>query len=273
MDERSLLVNGHFYNRLDGWTAAGGAVYSAGDGDSHYGVASLPAGASIEQQFAVDRARSYSLHCAAKAGDATITIQDGDGGTLPAQIASGSSGAWTDTTLTLGLAPGTTYTLIISNAGVSTILVDDLWLWWVPKTRAELAGIVHRKLAALASDASYATTPAGSQTEGHYTDAIDAGLRSVGAIDAESDTPDIRGLTAALLDSCLSAIERAMLEQLQRYYVLLHDTKDGPTEQKLSQIAAGIKSMASGASGSGGKAGQVVVRSLRRSAADYELLP
>lgn len=269
MDERSLLINGHFYNRIDAWVAAGGAVYSAGDGDAHYGVASLPAGASIHQAFAVDRARSYTLHIACKTGNATIVITDGDGHALPSQSATGSAGVWTENNITLGLAPGTTYTLTVSNAGGSTILVDDLWLWWVPKTRLELAGLVARQLAALASDASFTTTPAGSQTEGAYTDAVDSALRSVGAIDPESDTPDIRGLTAALVDSCVQAIERAMLAKLQRYYVLLVDTKDGPTEQKLSQIAASLKSLAS--SSTGGKAGAVVVRKLDREARDYDL--
>jgi len=76
-------------------------------------------------------------------------------------------------------------------------------------------------------------------------------------------------LTASLIDSCVQAIERAMLAKLQRYYVLLVDTKDGPTEQKLSQIAASLKSLAS--SGSGGKASAVVVRSLGREAKDYDL--
>jgi hypothetical protein len=271
MDERTLLNNGHFYNRLDGWSASGGAVYSAGDGDDHYGVASLPAGASVFQTFSVDHARAYTLHISVKTASATIVITDGDGNNLPSQTGTGSAGVWTETSITLGLAPGTTYTLTVSNAGVSTILVDDLWLWWVPKTRAELAAITARQLAALASDASFATTASGAQTEGNYTDAVDAGLRSVGAIDPESDTPDIRGLSGALLDSCLQAIERAMLSKLQRYYLLLVDTKDGPTEQKLSQIAASLKSLAG--SGSGGKAGAVVVRELRRSAKDYELLP
>ncbi|HEX9441330.1 MAG TPA: hypothetical protein VF909_16715, partial [Roseiflexaceae bacterium] len=241
------------------------------DGDDHYGVASLPAGASIRQSFGVDRARAYTLHISVKTANATIVITDGDGNALPSQTGTGSASVWTETSITLGLAPGTTYTITISNAGVSTILVDDLWLWWVPKTRAELAAITARQLAALASDAGYSTTASGAQTEGNYTDAVDAGLRSVGAIDPESDTPDIRGLTQALLDSCLQAIERAMLERLQRYYALMVDTEAGPIKEKLSQIAAGLKSLTS--SGQGGKAGAVVVRNLRRSAADYELLP
>jgi hypothetical protein len=272
MTEHSLIVNGRLFHNLNGWTAVGGAVYSAGNGDSHYGVASLPAGASIAQQIAVEAARLYTLHVATYGGSASIALTDSAGNSLPTQIASGVSGAWTENSITVGLAPGTSYTLTISNAGGSTILVDDIWLWWVPKTRSELAAIVSRKLATLASDASLSTTPAGTQTEGSYTDAVDAGLRGVGAIDDETDLPDIRYLTAALLDSCLAQIERAVLEKLQRHYALLVDTKDGPEEQKLSQIAGALKSLASAGSG-GGKSGQVVVRSLRRSADDYELLP
>jgi hypothetical protein len=272
MDERTLIVNGRLFHNLNGWTAAGGAAYSAGNGDSHYGVASLPAGASISQQIAVEYARAYTLHVATYGGNATIGLVDSALNSLPAQTASGVSSAWTENSITVGLAPGTSYTLTISNGGVSTILVDDIWLWWVPKTRAELAAIVARKLATLASDASLSTTPAGSQTEGSYTDAVDAGLRGVGAIDEETDLPDIRYLSASLLDSCLAQIERAILEKLQRHYALLVDTEAEAVKEKFSQIAATLKSFTAGGA-SGSKSGQVVVRQLRRSAADYELLP
>ena len=272
MDERSLLTNGHFYHRLDGWIAAAGAVYSAGDGDAQYGVVEMPVGASIRQAFAVDRARRYTLHLATKAGAATVTITDGDGSALPGQPAPGAADVWTESSLTFGLAPGTTYTLTVSNAGAGTILVDDLWLWWVPKTRLDLAGIVARKLGALATDAELSSSAFDGQSEGSYTDAIDAALRSVGAIDPESDTPDIRGLTAGLLDSALQQIERGMLERLQRHYATFVDTKEGPLDQKLSQIGAALKSFTGGSAG-GGRGGPVVVRRLDRSTPDYEITP
>lgn len=269
MDSLSLLVNGRFLYDLSAWNPAG-ASYSAGNGDAHYGCASMPAASSIHQQFAVDRARSYTLHVAAYGGSATVQIADGNGNSLPSQTASGSAGVWTESTITLGLAPGNSYTITITNAGGSTILVDDVWLWWVPQTRSQLAATVARQIATLAGDASFATTLSGAQTEGDYTDAVDAGLRSVGAIDPESDLPDIRALSGALLAPCLDAIERAMLSKLQRYYARLVDTKAGPVEEKLSQIAAGLASATrSGSGGSGG--GQVVVRTLRHVARDYEL--
>ena len=268
-DERSHLVNGRMFHTLNGWTTAGGAVYSAGDGDDHYGVANLPAGASISQAFAVERPRAYTQHLAVKTASATVTITDGSGNSLPGQTATGSASVWTESSLTFGLAPGTTYTLTISNAGGSTILVDDLWLWWVPKTRAELAAHVHRKLDALATDANLSTTASSTQTEGSYTDAVDAGLRTVGAIDPETDLPDVRWLDASSLDTCLDAIEREMLERLQRHYATLTDIEVGPRKEKLSQIAQALRALMSG--GQGGGSGKVVVRRLRREARDYEL--
>jgi hypothetical protein len=269
LSERSLLTNGRFLSNLNGWTASGGAAYSAGDGDDHYGVASLPAGASISQALAVWRARSYTLHLSVKTAAATITIVDGAGNSLPAQTASGAGGVWTETSIALGLAPGSQYTLTISNAGGSTILIDDVWLWWAPLSRSELAARVHRKLDALATDASFSTTTSGAQTEGSYTDAVDAGLRAVGAIDVETNLPDVRYLDAGLLDSCLDAIEREMLERAQRHYAALTDIKVGDRDEKLSQIAKTIGALSAG--GQGGARGKVVMRTLRREANDYEL--
>jgi|FLYN01.1.fsa_nt_gi hypothetical protein len=265
--DRTHLTNGRFLHTLDPWTAAGGATYSAGDGDDHYGVAVLPAGSSIRQDLAVVGYRRYTLHLAVKGGNATVTIADGDGNTVLTTTASGSAGVWTETSITAGLASGTTYRLTISNGGASSISIDDVWLWWVPKTRAELAAMVHRKLGQLATDASLSTTASGDQTEGSYTDAIDAGLRSVGAIDPETDLADVRWLDAGLLDTCLDAIEREVLERLQRHYAVLTDIKVGERDEKLSQIGAAIAKLTGSGRPGGGK---VVVRGLRRRADDYE---
>ena len=268
-DERNHLSNGRFLHCLDGWAASGGAVYRAGDGDAHYGVAELPAGAAIAQDLAVDRARRYTLHLAVKDAAATITLADGDGDAVLSTTAPGAAGVWTESAITLGLAPGTTYHLTISNAGGSAIRVDDVWLWWVPVTRAEVAARVHRKLAGLASDAGLVTIASGAQTEGDYTDAIDAGLRAVGAIDAETDLPDERALTAAAVDTLLDAVEREVLERLQRHYAVLTDLRVGDRDEKFSQIGGAIARLTGASSASG--PGKVVVRTLRREARDYEL--
>jgi len=278
MVEPSALTNGRFLHALTGWEAALGASYSAGAGDAHYGVAVLPTGGgSVAQAFGVTGARAFSAHVAVRAigaalsaGQAQLIITDGAGNTVVTQDLSGQADVWTEQTYQFGLARGTTYTLELINASAAgDVQIDDVWLWWVPKTRLQLAAQVHRKLGVLASDAALVTTPAGDQTEGSYTDAIDAGLRAIGAIDPDTDLADIRYLTASLLDSCLAQIERGALELLQRYYATFVDTDEGPLKQKLSQIGAALKVLTGG--GQGGSArGQVVIRTLTRATPDYE---
>lgn len=269
MAERSLLDNGRFLGGLDEWTATGGAVYAASDGDDHAGLASLPAGASVAQAFTPDRTRRYILSLSVKTGNATVTIVDSDGRTVLSATATGSAGVWTVTTRAIGLIADETYTLTIANGGAGTILIDDVWIWYVPKTRAEIAAIVHRKLGGLASDASLSTTASGEQTEGSYTDAIDAGLRSLGALDADTDLPDIRALEAGQLDTLLGLVEGEALALLQRHYATLTDIRVGERDEKLSQISAQIaKLKPSGGAGGGG--GRIVIRTLTREAVDYE---
>jgi hypothetical protein len=279
-DERNRLVNGRFLHNLNNWTASN-AVYSAGDGDDHYGVAVLSTGGGyIEQTLGVVNARSHSLHIAVKpvggalsAGQATLRITDGDGNTVATQNLSGDADAWTESTYTFGLAPGTTYTVRITNVSAAgDVKIDDVWLWWVPKTRAQLATMVHTKLARLATDRSLSTTAAGALTEGSYTYAVDAGLRAVGAIDPETDLPDVRWLDASLLDTALDAIEKEILEQLQRDYAVEVDITMGPHSERLSQKHAALEKL-TGAAGSsqGSGGGRVVMRKLHYQANDYDL--
>jgi hypothetical protein len=278
-DQRNRLNNGRFLHNLDGWTASG-ASYSAGDGDDHYGVAVLSTGGDyIEQDFAVPHARLYSLHLAVKAvgsslsaGQATLRITDGNGNTVISQNLSGTGDAWTETTYTYGLAPGTTYTIRITNVSAAgDVKIDDVWLWWLPLTRAELASRVHTKLARLATERSLSTTPAGSLTEGSYTYGVDAGLRAVGAIDPETDLPDIRWLTANLVDTALDAIELEMLEQLQRDYAVEVDIRVGPRAESLSQTSKALEKLTGGEGKQGGAGGRIVQRKLTYEANDYSL--
>lgn len=274
--ERSWLVNGRFLQNLDSWTISG-ATYLASDGEDHYGLAVLPTGGGyIEQTFNVPEARSYSFHIAVKAvgvaltaGQATARIQDGDGNTVVTQsLVAGTADTWVETTTALGLAPGTTYTLRLTNVSAAgEVRIDDVWLWWVPLSRTELAARVHAKLDRLATGASFSTTPSGSLTEGSYTYAVDAGLRGVGAINPETDLPDPRWLETSSVDMALDEIEREMLERLQRYYVTAVDTAVGSRRESLSQIGATLKALAS-KSGGGGR---VIVRKLARETEDYSL--
>jgi len=277
MSERNHLANGRFLQSLDNWTASG-ATYLASDGEDHYGIAVLSTGGDyIEQQFSVPHARAYSFHVAVKAvgaalsaGQATARIQDGDGNTVITQnLTAGTQDSWIETTTALGLAPGTTYTLRLTNVSAAgDVRVDDVWLWWVPLSRAELAARVHAKLDRLATAASFSVTASGALTEGSYTYAVDAGLRVVGAIDPETDAPDVRWLESAQVDTALDEIEREMLERLLRYYSTAVDTQVGSRKESLSQVSAALRALPAGGAGGGGR---VVVRKLRHEAEDFEL--
>lgn len=275
LDERSRLVNGRFVHNLNNWTATS-ASYSPGDGDDHYGIASISVGGTLEQTFSVPYARLYTLHLSCKSpsgalsgSQATATIKDADGATVKINSLTGGTSAWTDNDFTLGLAPGATYTLSIANASAAgAIRIDDVWLWHVPLTRANIAARVERKLAQLATDASLSTTASGTQTEGSYTDAIDAGLRAVGAVDPETDQPDVRWLDSGSIDSLADQVEREMLERLLRYYAIVVDIEVGERSEKLSQIGKAIQSAISAQQSGGAK---VVVRRLIRRTDDFDL--
>lgn len=254
MDERTLLYNGQFLHSLDEWEGDG--TYSAGDGDDQYGVAALAVGQSIEQSFTVDNVRAYTLHLALKcastvtSGQVTVEITDEDGNTVATLNPTTLAGAWTENTFTTGLAPDMTYTLTLANVSAgAAVKVDDVWLWYVPATRAQLANKVHTKLGRLATERNLSTVASGSQTEGDYTEAVSAGLRAVGAVDEESDQADVRYLDSALLDTCLDAIEQEMLERLHRDYSVETDISvDGRSESR-SQIAGALEKLTRGESG------------------------
>ena len=279
-DRQNRLNNGRFLHDLDNWTVSG-ALYSAGDGDDHYGVAVLSTGGDyIEQDFTVPHARTYTLHISVKAvggalsaGQATARIVDDNGNTVvTTDLTEATGDTWEENNISLGLAPGTTYTLRVTNVSASgNVRIDDVWLWWTPITRAEMATRVDVKLAGLADDASLSTTASGALTEGDYTYAVDAGLRAIGAIDPETDLPDIRWIETNLIDTALDAIELEMLERLQRHYIVKVDTRVGQRQEALSQISKAIKELTSGAGKQGGVGGRVVQRKLRYEINDFSL--
>jgi hypothetical protein len=249
--ERSYIANGRFLHNLASWTVAGGAAYSAGDGDEHYGVAVLPPSSSVRQSFAVEEERGFTLHLSLKPDGAsaapdsvTAQIADGNGNALGTWSLSGTADAWTAQTFQIGLAPGTTYTLTLTNVShAHDIKLDDLWLWWLPMTRAAVAARAHAKLAALATSNNLSTATAGDLSEGDYTYAIDAGLRAIGAINPVTDLPDIRQLETRQINDLLTLVEQEMLDVIERDQTQIVDTKVGPREEKLSQISANIARM------------------------------
>lgn len=252
--ENTYLLNGRFLHNLNGWTVSDSAVvYSAGDGDDHYGVAVLPTGnKSIEQVFNVDMIRSFVLHVAVKAvgaaltaGQAVIVIEDGNGNTVTTlDLVAGTADTWVETTYSIGLAQGTAYTLRVKNVNAAgDVKIDDLWLWFVPITRAEISVRVASKLGTLASDQGYTTTASGALTEGSYTHAIDAALRNVGAIDDDTGQIDIRYLDEWTTQSAINYTENEILLQLQSVFSSLVDVSIGPYSESYSQLKKNVDEM------------------------------
>lgn len=261
-DRRSLLYNGRFLSDLDNWTVSN-AVYSAGDGDEHYGVAVLSQNGYVEQTYAPDYTRLHSIHVSVKpvttlTTGLTLLITDGNGNTVLSQALTGAAGAWTETTIDVGLAFGDTYTLRVTNTKAEDIKVDDIWIWPVAMTRAAIATRVSEKLGRLVTDRSYSTTTSGSKTEGDYTYAIDAGLRKVDAYDPETALPDIRWLDYEDLQAMLETVEQEMIEKLQRDYSVEVDIRIGSRSENLSQISKSLSEMTI----KEGKSGRVTVKKL-----------
>lgn len=270
--ELSALNNGRFLHDLSNWTTHN-AAYSAGDGDDHYGVAVLDAGGGyVEQSFAVSYVRAYTLHMAVKpvsgtlvANDLVARIQDGGGNTLVSLSLEGAtSNTWQENSDVVGLAPGTTYTLRITNNSALSVRVDDVWVWHVPITRAELAARANDKLGRLASDRSLSATASGALTEGDYTYAVDAALRAVGAVDAETDAVDIRWLGGGQVLTAIDVVIQEMLETLRLDYATETDVTLGPRRESFSQKATAIGAIL-GSGGASQGSGRVIQRPLRHS--------
>lgn len=267
MSERNHLTNGRFLHDLDNWTASG-ASYSAGDGDDQYGVAVLTAGGYIEQEFSVPYVRSYLLHTAVKPISGTLSaselvalITDGDGNTVASLSLEGdTTDAWQENEDSIGLAPGTTYALRLTNGSALVVRIDDVWLWHIAITRAGLAARAADKLGRLASDRSLSTVASGALTEGDYTYAIDAALRSVGSVNPETGLPDLRYLEPGQVLTAIDVVVQEMLESLRMDYATETDVSLGPRRESLSQKAAQIGKILGDGGGAG--SGRAVIRPL-----------
>ena len=279
MSEHNHLNNGRFLHSLDNWTASG-AVYSAGDGDEHYGVAVLSTGGDyVEQTFSVPAMRRYTLHLSVKpagsaltTGQATVRITDGNGNVIVTSNLTGGADAWHEQTYLVGLAHGTTYTLRLSNASAAgDVSLDDVWLWFVPLTRQAIAQAAERKLGRVGTELNYESAGLGSQAEGEYTDAIDEGLRSLGAINPETGLPDVRYLDEQNAKAIIDSTVQAMLEKAAIDFGVEVDITLGPHSERLSQKREALEKLAGLAGGSGGGAGnrQIIARPLHHPRKDY----
>ncbi|HNO94204.1 MAG TPA: hypothetical protein PKJ84_08535 [Anaerolineales bacterium] len=268
MYDNNALINGKFLHNLNGWTPSAGVTYSAGDGDDNYGVAVLPVGGSIWQEFSVDEEALQSLHISVKAvgaslsgSQATLVIKDNYDNTVITQNLSGTADTWTENLYSVGISEGTTYRITITNnSAAGDIKIDDVWIWFIPITRAQIATAVHAKLGRLATERSLSTTPSGTLTEGSYTYAIDAGLRTIGAIDEEVGLPSVRFVESEQVQMLIGEVRREMLEFLQTEYAVEVDTSTGPYSQQLSQKASLIGDIIGSGKGGGGTSGGAIIQ-------------
>lgn len=236
------INNPGFAGDTNNWTLSGNAAYIASQGNNELGAASLPDAASaISQQFTVTVSRPQMVDIYLKgvgSGNVSLTITDGDGSTVYSSSLTVTA-SWANALgARVGLPQGT-YTLTLTYSDVACY-VDDVSVAWVIKTRAELASEAANLLGDLASsDAGYSTTPSGSNTEGDYTQAVDAALRAVGAVDS-AGRPDVRELTDDNVDACIDEVQRYMLHKLHRYYArnATDFTLEGRTEHYHQRTAA-----------------------------------
>ena len=269
------LVNGRFNQELDNWTVTGSVTHSFAEGSLLGGSAHFTTQFDrVEQEFSVSRDAVYTAHCRIRAvtsdlssSDASLTIYDVQSTdvvfTLALETLEGVD-KWTEFSGEAGLASGRTYALyVIQNGASAEFYLDDIWVSPIPVSRREIAEQVHEKLGTLATALSWSTVPSGTKLEGDYTRAIDAALRSLGALDPQLGTVDIRYVPAESVPALIGEVEQQSLEALRLQYASQVDVKAGPVSESFSQRAVAIGSILGGDGGS--SRGPVIIRSLRRS--------
>lgn len=213
------ISNGGFDGDLANWTALG-AAFVANEGYKELGAAYLASASNaIRQSFAIPVSRPWFVEMMVKgasSGNVTLTITDEGGNTVYTNTITVTTSWAKAMAARVGLPLGT-YNLTLTYGSVACY-VDDISIARVEKTRSELAAEVARLLGDLASaDAGYSYAGQGERTEGDYTEAIDAGLRSISAVD-EAGRPDVRYLTEDNVDTAIDEIQRYMLHKIHRYY-------------------------------------------------------
>lgn len=240
MSHPNRLLNGDVAQDLQNWTIANGAAFIASQGNNELGAIHLAnSGDSVTQQFTIGVGREYMVEVAGKAasaaGSVTITIET-DAGTAIYTASINLSTVWQVWQQRVGL-PWGTFNLILAYADVACYL-DDISVAWVIKTRAELAKAVHERLGVLATNASVSLLPVSGEGS-WYANAIDAGLRSVRAMDP-AGRPDVRYLNSDNVDACINEIELEALHKLHRYWATKTDYSIGQRTENQSQITAAI---------------------------------
>lgn len=251
MAHPNRLYNADFARDLNSWTPDGDAAHVVNQGYRELGAVHLPAsGSAVQQAFSIGVGRPYMIEvavCGASAdGQLLLAIETGDEELVYASNLLFSDSEWSYHAERVGLAWGE-YNLRLAYVDAACY-VDDVSIAFVPATRQELARKTADRLGALAANANFSAGATQTSPEGDYTDAIDEGLRAIGAVDP-AGRPDVRYVDAESLTALLGSIELAMLNRLQRYWMTKTNYQLGPRTEYLNQIQAALLALTGGAVG------------------------
>lgn len=271
MSCRNLIRNGDFTAGVGHWTGDGVRVPT--DGRVQPGCMEIPSGGLASQTFA-SPGGLLTVQIAVRSaagGELTRVIRDSAGNGLYEPLPVPATAEWSPAgDLEAGLAAGT-FVLELGAVG-GAVRVDGVWLGYLAATRAFLARLTHDALGELAAGAGYSPAPQDGHPEGHYSDAIDAALRAVGAVDG-AGRADIRCLEPEGLDRLLHELRLSMLRRLHLHWSSRTDYQLGPRSESVSQIARAIAAMVGAAGGAGGGNRAVYSRRLHHPAAEGRVLP
>jgi hypothetical protein len=251
MAHPNRLYSGDFARDLGDWSPQGDAVHVVNQGYGELGAVSLPTpGSAVEQAFSIGLGRAYMVEvavCGAAAdGELSLAIETAGGELVYASTLLFSDSAWSFHAERVGLAWGD-YNIRLACVAAACY-VDDVSIAYVEATRQELARKTASRLGALAETAGFSPGATQLSAEGDYTDAIDEGLRAIGALDP-AGRPDVRYVEADSLSALLGAIELAMLNKLQRYWITKTTYQLGPRTEYMNQIQAALLALTGGAVG------------------------
>jgi hypothetical protein len=230
----NLIYNPRFRSsELSGWNSEGSPEYVPDDGHAGLGCVRFDGdGDALEQPLRLPEPLTYTISVWAKgSGTATLALRNKDDAVAYTTTISGGGAGWTETETAVQL-PAEQFDFRLERAS-GVVLVDDVSLAHVPATRAELATLAEDRLSDLATEFSLSTGRDGDLTEGDYTHAISAALRTLGMVNEWQD-PDVRCMDPGDVDRVVKQIEEEMLPVLHNKALLRTESYSlGPlTERK-----------------------------------------
>ena len=211
-------------------------MHSPNDGHFQLGSGRLAGvGDSISQTFYIGEELTYTIDLWMKSLNAQldVAIIQNDS-TLLKETITISGNEWAHHTFNVGLSIGT-YQIQFVYVD-NPILIDDVCIAHIPITRTEIANAVHNQLGELAT--SFGLSPTGESGEGDYTNALDAVLRQVGAIDRYS-TPSVKCLHRCQVATVIEQTEKAMLKLLHNRAAIQPTQRTvGPVSEQFALLKA-----------------------------------